>query len=189
EYLLVLNPDIHWEKKSNTLQKMIDFMKQNPRAAIMGPKQKLEDGSIEMTVRSFPSFLIQISRRTRLRKIPGLSTMVKKDEAEAKGLFRSKEVDWLQSSCILVRKNFWDEVGGFDENYKIFMADVELCFQAWKRDYKVMYYPEVHVYADGKRSSSGSFRNFFNNWILRQHFKDACKYHMKHIFERFPRRI
>lgn len=187
EYVLIVNPDIHWGKSGYTLQKMLDFMKQNPQTAIMGPKQKLENGSVEMTVRPFPSFFIQISRRTRLRRIPGLSDMVKKDEAEARGLFRSKEVDWLQSSCILVRKKFWDEVGGFDENYKIFMADVELCFQAWKRGYKVMYYPEVSVCADGKRSSSGSFRNFFNNWILRQHFKDACKYHWNHLFERGPR--
>lgn len=188
KYVLIVNPDIDWKKNPYVIQKMYEYMESNSRVGILGPKQKTEKDIVEMNVRPFPKLFVQIARRTRLRNIPGLSHLVKQDEQEHYNVFRVKEVDWLQSSCIFIRKDFWDKVGGFDERYYIFMADVELCFQAWKHGYKVVYYPEVCVYADGKRASSGSLRNVFNNWVLRQHFVDACKYHWKHLFEKSPRK-
>jgi hypothetical protein len=97
-------------------------------------------------------------------------------------------VDWLQSSFFVIRKNLWDEIGGFNEDYFLFMADSEICLEAWKRGYSVKFFAETEVSADGIRCSAGGIKTFFTSWVLRQHLKDAVKYMWKHLFEKNPRK-
>ena len=72
-------------------------------------------------------------------------------------------------------------------DYFLFMADTEICFQAWKNSCRVVYFPEVKVFADGKRLSAGGFKKFFKSRTLRQHVKDSLKYRAKHFFDKNPR--
>lgn len=186
DYILIVNPDILWHD-TDTLQRMVDFMDKHPQVGIMGPKQINHDGSVAMTVRAFPKLHLQISRRTFLRKLPFISNLVAYDEMQHLNYSKAYPVDWIQSSCVIIRKDLWDQTRGFDEDYFIFMADVELCFQAWKKGFEVVYLPQLQVYADGERASKGGFKKFFQSWVLRQHFKDALKYQVKHLGEKNPR--
>ncbi|MDD5382512.1 MAG: glycosyltransferase family 2 protein [Candidatus Margulisbacteria bacterium] len=50
------------------------------------------------------------------------------------------------AALLVARDKFW-EIGGFDELYKPFyMDDLDLCYQAWKRGYRVIYEPKSAVY-------------------------------------------
>lgn len=186
EYLMIVNPDIEWSDHG-ALQIMVDYMDTHDNAAILGPKQIEHKGDIGITIRAFPRFYVQVARRTWIKNLPLLKKIVDYDSMRHLDYGLTQEVDWLQSSCILVRKSFWDEVGGFNENYFLFMSDVELCWNAWKRGYKVVYLPATHVRSDGKRISAGGFRQFFKSWVLRQHVKDSIKFRLKHFFEKNPR--
>ena len=186
DYVLILNPDILC-KHEDTLQKMVSFMDLHKKVGAMGPKQINDDGSLAMTVRAFPKFHLQVSRRTFLRNLPYLHKKVEYDEMKHLNYSRAQAVDWLQSSCVIVRKKLWDELGGLDEDYFLFMSDVELCFQAWKKEYEVIYLPQIQVHADGKRCSSGGFLSFFKSNVLRLHVKDALKYQANHAGEKNPR--
>lgn len=186
EYLLIVNPDIEW-REVDALQKMIDYMEAHNEVAVLGPKQIEESGEVAMSIRAFPKLYVQMSRRTWLRNMPFLKSKVAHDEMRHLDYNKTQEVDWLQSSCVVVRKSFWDEIGGLNEKYFLFMSDVELCYDAWQKGYKVVYFPEVKVYADGKRVSAGGFKTFFKSWVLRQHLKDALRYRLKHFFRPNPR--
>ncbi len=53
-----------------------------------------------------------------------------------------REVDYVSSSGILIRKAVWDELGGFDPDYHPgSYMDADLCFMVRKADYKVLYSP------------------------------------------------
>lgn len=187
KYLLIVNPDIIWRKK-DTLKKMVDYMERNEDVGILGPKQINDgDGSTAMTVRAFPNFFLQVSRRTFLRKLPLLKKLVAYDEMQHLDYDKIQEVDWLQSSFWVIRKELWDSFGGLNDDYFIFMSDPDLCFKVWKKGYKVIYYPEATVYADGIRLSSGGFISYFQKWTLRQHVKDALIYKWNHLFKGNPR--
>ena len=187
DYILILNPDIIW-RDAHTLQSMVDYMDAHPQIGILGPRQ-VDDptGATAMTVRAFPRLITQVARRTWLRQVSPLRQMVAYDEMQHLDYTQIQPVDWLQSSCILVRKNLWEEVGGLDERYFLFMSDPEICWQAWVRGYEVVYYPEVAVYADGLRVSSGGFGTFLRRWVLRQHLLDAITYRLHHLGEKNPR--
>lgn len=185
-YVLIVNPDILW-KESNALSLLIDYMEKNPDIGVLGPKQIENDGTVAMTIRAFPKFYLQVARRTFLRHLPLLNRKVKYDEMRHLDYDKIQDVDWLQSSCVVIRKKLWDLTGGLCEDYFLFMSDVEICFQGWKNGFRVVYFPEVKVYADGKRVSAGGLFKFFQSWVLRQHVKDSLRYRMKHLFARNPR--
>lgn len=186
DYVLTINSDILL-KEQNTLQKMVAYMDVNPDIAVLGPKQINDDGSIAMSVRAFPKLHLQIARRTFLRRLPFIKKQVLYDEMKHLNYDKIQDVDWLQSSCFMVRRSFWEKVGGFNENYFLFMADIELCLKAWENGYRVVYYPEARVYADGIRLSAGGFLKFFQSWVMRCHVVDALKYHLKHFWKNNPR--
>lgn len=188
KYFLVLNPDIIC-RAPDTLQQLVDFMEGHPRVAIMGPKQ-VDDptGSVAMTVRAFPRLWVQVARRTALRYLPIIRDVVAYDEMQHLDYDKTQPVDWLQSSCVIVRSDFWQAVGGLDEAYFLFMSDPEICWQAWERGFDVIYFPEVTVYADGLRCSAGGFADFFRKWTLRQHVLDSLRYRFRHFWQRSPRK-
>lgn len=181
EYLLILNPDITWQK-TDTLQKLVDFMDKYPKIGIAGPKQINEgDRSVAMTVRAFPRLPLQIARRTFLRHIPGLKRLVEYDEMRHLNYNETQTVDWLQSSFWIVRKKLWDELGGLSKDYFLFMSDPDFCYRTWEKGFEVVYCPETEVMADGLRASEGGFKEFFKKWTLRQHVKEAFLYSLKHF--------
>jgi len=189
DYIFIVNPDINITEP-DTLQKMTDYMEQNPDIAILGPKQIIDsNGEIEMTVRAFPKLRIQISRRTFLRHLPFIKEAVAFDEMRHLDYEKIQNVDWLQSSFVIIRKDFWEKVGGFCEDFFLFMADPHICFQAWSDNQRVVYNPNIRVYADGIRHGAGGIIKFCKNWILRQHLVDAIKYQIKHFMKPNPRLV
>lgn len=187
DYVFVVNPDILLKEK-DSLQKMVNYMDLHPNIAILGPKQINDDGKIAMTVRAFPKLYLQIARRTFLRKLPFLKDKVAYDEMSHLDYSKIQDVDWLQSSCVIIRRDFWEKIGGFNELYFLFMADTEMSRRAWEMGYRVVYYPETQVYADGKRLSAGGFFNFFQSRFVRQHVIDSIKYRLKYFWRNNPRR-
>lgn len=186
DYVFIVNPDILWKEK-DVFAKLINYMDNNQDIGVLGPKQINKSGEIAMTVRAFPKLYLQVARRTFFRYLPILKNKVKYDEMRHLNYNKIQDVDWLQSSCVVIRKKLWDKINGLCDNYFLFMSDVEICFQAWRNNYRVVYFPEVKVYADGKRVSAGGFMQFFKSWVLRQHLKDSIKYRVKHFFDKNPR--
>ncbi|GGF27310.1 glycosyl transferase [Aliidongia dinghuensis] len=187
-YILIVNPDILWPEL-DTVQVLLEYLQKHPSVGIVGPKQIEEpSGKVAMTARAFPRLFTQVARRTPLRKLPGVRKLVAYDEMAHLDVNRTQPVDWLQSSCFLVRRDLWDEVGGFDPRYVMFLADPEICWQSWSRGLSVVYHADAVVAADGIRCSSGGLSEFFRKPILRQHLRDSLKYRWRHAWRKSPRR-
>ncbi len=57
-----------------------------------------------------------------------------------------READYISGASIMIRKELWDEIGGFDERFvPAYYEDVDLAFQVRERGYKVVYQPESEV--------------------------------------------
>ncbi|QQS58692.1 glycosyltransferase [Candidatus Peregrinibacteria bacterium] len=175
EYIAIINPDIFCHKPT-TLQKCIDYLDMHKNVGVVGPKQKNEDGSRPITIRKFPNLFLQMARRSFLRNLPRIRKYVEADEMRHINPEKIQEVDWIQSSFLIIRRSLWKEIGGFYEQYFLFMSDAELCLETWKHGKKVIYFPEAEVTADGKRCSEGGFLTLFQKWTLRQHVRDALRY-------------
>ncbi len=57
-----------------------------------------------------------------------------------------REVDYGSAAALMVRADFWTEVGGFDERFEpMYYEDTDLCFEARRLGFRVMYEPRSHV--------------------------------------------
>lgn len=176
DVLLVLNPDIVIDSVE-TVSSCLSFLKSNVEVGIVAPFQINVDGTFPEVARKYPSFLQLIVKRTFYKM--GLFCNYVKSYTEPYDL--KQEIiyaDWLQSSCFFIEKNVYDEIGGFDEKYFLFMADIDFCKQLSRIGMKSVYLKTPYVFADGKRASDGGVLSLFKSKALRIHIADAIKYYV-----------
>ncbi len=151
EYLLFLNPDTIIHK--GTLDYLVDFMDNNKEAGACGPQLLNEDGSIQRSVRRFPSFRGALYRFTFLKYFK----IFKKDYRNwlARDFDHKSqiEVDQLMGAALLVRKSITDNIGGFDERYFMYYEEVDLCCRIKHDGWQIVFLPQVRITHLGGRSS------------------------------------
>lgn len=57
-----------------------------------------------------------------------------------------KYVGAVCGAAMLMRKDIFEKLGGFDRDYFAYFEDLDLCWRAWLKGYKVMYVPTSIVY-------------------------------------------
>lgn len=85
-----------------------------------------------------------------------------------------REVDYCGGACLLVRKDLFLELGGFDERYApAYYEEADLCMGVRSRGFKVVYQPSVSVvhyeYGSGSfkkalRMAQANQAKFFTKW-------------------------
>jgi hypothetical protein len=155
EYILFLNPDTVIQK--NALKKMVNFMKENIDAGVVGPKLLNSDGSIQFSCRRFYNFRTILFRRTLLGKVFPNSQLLKYHLMADWNHNEVKEVDWVLAACLMTRRGILEKIGYFDEKYKMYFEDVDLCKRVKETGYKVYYYHDAVVVHHHQRESAQRF--------------------------------
>ena len=142
-YILFLNPDtvIH----QGALERMVQFMEGHSEAGAMGCKLLNEDGSVQHSLRQFPSLGVALVEGTILRRLPFLRRRVKDFKMEGFSFDETKEVDAVCGAALLVRKDVLDEVGPMDEAYFMFIEELDLCRRIWAKGHKIYFTPEARI--------------------------------------------
>ena len=159
-YLLFLNPDT--EVKEGALGKMVEFMDENPEAGIASCRLVNLDGSFQpqggylprlSTVAVWALFLDDLPI---LRDILPSYQMRSRLRSNLYGVkvrpFVGKEMCWVGGTAMAVRRQAWEQLGGFDEKIFMYGEDVEICYRANKIGWKVMINPEAEIVHVGKAS-------------------------------------
>jgi hypothetical protein len=139
EYIMLLNPDA-WPMKG-CLEALADFLDANPRAAAAAPRLLNPDGSLQQSVRSFPTPLALLFDAVGLARIfPGSRffaayRMTWWDHSEV------REIDQPMASALMLRPRALDEVGLFDEQFPLYFNDVDLCLRLKRAAWKIFYLP------------------------------------------------
>lgn len=100
-----------------------------------------------------------------------------------------REIDYGSAAALLVRADFWRDIGGFDERFApMYYEDTDLCFEARNRGLRVMYEPRalvVHVEgatagvdenAGHKRNQEANRPKFVDKWqsvLETQHLENS----------------
>lgn len=51
----------------------------------------------------------------------------------------------VTAACLAIRKNVFDEIGGFDEKFRVTYNDVDLCLRLYEKGYQNLYTPHVQL--------------------------------------------
>lgn len=164
KYILLLNPDTIVAE--DTFNKMIEFFNKTPEAGLAGCKILNPDGSLQLPCRrSFPG------PWTSFTKVTGLSTLFPKSKIFARYNLtyldenQTYEVDAISGSFMMMRREVYDKVGGFDEQFFMYGEDLDLCYRIQKAGYKVYYVHStqiIHYKGEStKRSSIDETKVFY----------------------------
>jgi N-acetylglucosaminyl-diphospho-decaprenol L-rhamnosyltransferase len=137
-YVVVANPDT--EAAPDAVAILREFADARPRAGIVGPQLLDPDGSRQRSRRRFPTVAGTLVRRTPLRRVlPAESHFYKDDPVEP------VEVDWMLGAFLLLRRTMLDELGGFDEGFRLYGEDIDLGYRAAKAGWERWYVPAARV--------------------------------------------
>lgn len=162
-YLLVSNADVVVEE--GTVATLRRFLETNPQVAVVGPRIVDARGELYPSARHFPDMLEALghgivgqfwagnpfSRRYR---------MTDWDHS------RRREVDWVSGAFFLARREAWDEVGGFDSTFFMYMEDVDLCWRLAGKGWSVAYEPAAQVtHIQGVSADRHPYRMLFAHHV------------------------
>lgn len=175
KYVLILNTDI--AIMDDAFAKLYRFMEEHPQVALVGPKLKNPDGSIQMSCLRFPHLLTPFYRRTFLGQLKFAKEEVRQYLMEDFDHQTTKPVDWILGACEMVRRSAIDQVGGMDEELFLYFGDVAWCKKFWLAGLPVYYFTDCDIIHYHKRESaaSGILSRIF--WI---HITDWIKYLIKY---------
>ncbi|MDD5693090.1 MAG: glycosyltransferase family 2 protein [Patescibacteria group bacterium] len=92
------------------------------------------------------------------------------EEAVKSYVNKQREFKAVTAACIAVKKEVFEQIGGFDEEYLNGLEDVDLCLRIKKNGYKIFYTPEstvIHhesVAPDRFKFNANNYKIFRNNW-------------------------
>ena len=157
EYFLILNPDT--VVRSDSIERLLEFMKRTPSAGIVGPKLVYNDGTLQYSCRRFYTWKVLVLRRTILGKILKNSAAVADHMMLDFDHESTREVDWILGACLLVRRRAVESVGLLDERFFLYFEDVDWCYRMRQKGWKVFYHPEAVVTHSYARESAQSVIN------------------------------
>jgi len=172
-YLLFLNSDTL--VCDGAIEKMLEYLQKNQSTTIVGPKLLNQDGTLQRSCGVFPNLLTEFSGRTFLNRLFPTSKVFGAYKLGTWDYATEKKVDWVSGACMLIRKNVFDQVGGFDEYIYMFYEDVDLCLRVKKAGYKVAFLPDAQIYHIG----GGSWQTYREIPIFHS-YRSVLYFFLKH---------
>lgn len=165
-YVLFLNPDT--EVVGDALNAMLGVLRTRQNAGVVGPELVNPDLSVQIDcMRAFPTILNQLFDSSFTRKVFGVCNF-----AGVKAVIRQSavpvSVEMLPGTCVMLRREVFDEAGRFNENYFMYAEDVELNYRVKAAGWTNYYVSSAAVIHHGGQSSNQKSESFFSTVMIRE---------------------
>ena len=170
-YALLLNADA-W-LVGDSLAHLVDAADARPRAALVAPRLSNPDGTLQRSVRGFPTLWRLATEYLFLRKLAPRSSSLNAFYAGGFDHDEEREVECVMGACMLIRREAIEEVGPADEDFFLFSEETDWCYRFRKAGWTVVFFPGaecMHV-----RGASHGGRMYHEN--LRGHLRFLAKHH------------
>jgi GT2 family glycosyltransferase len=152
-YVLQLNPDT--EVLPGAIDTLANFLNDNPVVGICGPKVLNRDGSFQAQCRRGESRPWAV-----ISYFSGLSTLFPESEFFGQYLLNYFDEDsthpvaGVSGSCMLVRKEVFEQIGYLDERFFAFQEDSDFCLRTCRAGWEVYYVPDARIIHYGSLGGS-----------------------------------
>ncbi|MFF1571790.1 glycosyltransferase family 2 protein [Leifsonia sp. NPDC058292] len=150
-YVLVSNPDVMIEPGAVT--ELVRAFERLPEAGAVGPRVLNEDGTVYPSARKLPSLRTGVGHAVFSGIWPS-NPWTRSYREDQEGSGRERVVGWLSGSFVMVSREAFDALGGFDEGFFMYFEDVDLGYRLGKHGYKSVYVPSAEVIHTGAHSTT-----------------------------------
>jgi len=160
EFLLTLNPDT--EIISENIKNVLDEFSKDDKIGIISGKIISKKGVVEPWSAgkelTFFDLILNNAGFSRSRNIWNSPKKI--------------ECDWTTGTALFIKKDLFDKLGGFDENFFMYFEDMDLCKRMRNLGKKVVFFPEFEIY-----HSSG--QSYVDKTLQKKHYYDSMEYYFK----------
>ncbi len=142
-FVVLANPDT--KAAPDAVAVLRDFAVRRPRCGVAGPELRYPDGAWQPSRRRFPTVSGTLVRRTPLRRLLRPAQRQRAHYLLDEQPGEPVEADWMLGAFLLLRREMLDELGGFDERFRLYGEDIDLCYRAAKAGWERWYVPQAVV--------------------------------------------
>ena len=142
DYVLLLNNDTIVEP--NFLKPLLNAFEEDTKAGIVAP---------QINYFSEPKKIWSAGGKISRLRGSGFAYSDKYDD----GLYKNdKSKDFVSGCCMLIKKDVFDEVGMFDDNFFLYVEDVDLCYRTIYAGYKIVVSGNSKIFHKVSGSTQGN---------------------------------
>ena len=177
EVVLLLNPDTIVE--SSTIKKLYTFLLDDENRGVVGSKIIDPDGKFQLSSRrAYPGIF------TSIFQITGLSYLFPNSKIFGKYNYtyiphnKTHEVDSISGACMIFRRELFDDLNGFDEDYFLFFEETDFCLKTKRIGKKVYYNSEaitIHYRGESMKTAPFNVNNIFYESLRTFYQKNGSK--------------
>ena len=165
---LVINPDIILDAKE--LDRMLDFVSQNPLVGSLMPKVTYPNGQLQYLCKLLPTPLDVFGRR--FLPVYWIAQRNHQYEMRASGYDKIMNIPYLSGCFMLLRTEAVKQARLFDERFFMYPEDMDLTRRI-HRNYLTVYFPHATIIHNHEKASYKSLKML---WI---HMINMCRYFNK----------
>ena len=164
-YVLLLNADA-WMREG-ALRQLCDFADTRPRAAVIGPRLLNPDGTLQRSVRGYPTVWRLATEYLFLRKLAPRSSALNAFYGGGFDHDQVREVEVVMGACMLLRREAIEQVGECDEDYFLFSEETDWCYRFREAGFQVVFFPGAEcVHVRGASHSGRLYRENLRGHLL-----------------------
>ena len=178
-WALILNADA-W-LVGDALERLVAIGDAHPDVAVVGPKLEHPDGSLQRSVRGFPTRWRLATEYLYLRKLGPRTELLNAFYGAGFDHASEREVECLMGACLLVRRAAIDDVGPPDANFFLFSEEVDWCYRFAEAGWKTLFTPEARCVHVGGASHGGR--------LYRENVCGHLRFFLKHYGQEEAERV
>ena len=146
DYFHLLNPDtIAHPGAIRHLREFLDF---HPKVAMAGGRLEEPDGEPQGSAFRFPNLFSQVESGFRLGIV---SRILRRHVTAMPPADQPHPAGWITGASMMVRRQVFEEIGLFDENYFLYFEEVDFCLRARRKGFTCWHIPQSRViHLEGK---------------------------------------
>jgi N-acetylglucosaminyl-diphospho-decaprenol L-rhamnosyltransferase len=181
EVIVVCNADVRFAPASVEVlaQRLVD----DPAVAAVGPAVRYPDGRPQASARDVPDLPTAVGHAllSRVWRANPWTRRYRRTDADPEV---ARDADWLSGCAVAVRREAFEEVGGFDPAYFLYVEDVDLGVRLRRAGWRLRYEPAAQV-VHRVGASTGRRRA----WALATHARSLDRYYARHVGSGLPGRL
>ncbi len=143
QWLVVANPDVVWHP--GALDQLLEAGRRHPTAGALGPAVLNPDGTRYPSARELPSLRQGVGHALLARLLPRNRWTAAYQRNQETAGETERAAGWLSGACLLIRREAFEQIGGFDEDYFMFFEDVDLGERLGNAGWANLYVPAAEV--------------------------------------------
>ena len=167
QFLCVLNPDVRLNQ--NPFPVLLPFF-EDPQIGLIAPQVVNSTGDLENSSRNFPTPLEIFGKI--FGKIPATHEPTTDDVSFP---------DWVAGMFMLLPKEVFRSIGGFDTQYFLYYEDVDICARLLLKGYRTALCQRISVIHDAQRASHKNFR------YLKLHLASLFRFFLSPVYRQLQR--